>query len=126
MQIDGSHHWWFENRGPKCALLVYIDDATGKFLHLCFAESENPFDYLHSMKAFWSDRASRWLSQATSVVFFGSLRPSKKYRTSGMIQFSRASYELNIDLICANTPQVKGRAGLANQTLLDRLGKELV
>ncbi len=28
VQIDGSHHWWFENRGPKCALLVYIDDAT--------------------------------------------------------------------------------------------------
>jgi hypothetical protein len=35
-QIDGSHHWWFENRGPKCALLVYIDDATGKLLHLRF------------------------------------------------------------------------------------------
>ncbi|MET3758724.1 hypothetical protein ABID08_006108 [Rhizobium binae] len=35
------------NRGPKCALLVYIDDATGKLLHLRFAGSENTFDYRH-------------------------------------------------------------------------------
>ncbi|MDP9570850.1 UNVERIFIED_ORG: hypothetical protein J2W66_001310 [Agrobacterium larrymoorei] len=51
VQIDGSHHRWFENRGPKCALLVYIDDATGKLLHLRFAGSENTFDYLHATKA---------------------------------------------------------------------------
>lgn len=42
----------FENRGPKCALLVYIDDATGKLLHLRFATSENTFDYLHATKAY--------------------------------------------------------------------------
>ena len=29
VQIDGSDHAWFEERGPKCTLLVYIDDATG-------------------------------------------------------------------------------------------------
>lgn len=52
VQIDGSLHWWFENRGPKCALLVYIDDATGKLLHLRFAGSENTFDYLHATKAY--------------------------------------------------------------------------
>ena len=45
VQIDGSHHWWFEIRGPKCTLLVFIDDATGKVLHLRFAGSENTFDY---------------------------------------------------------------------------------
>lgn len=37
VQIGGSHHWWLEGRGSKCALLVYIDDATGKLLHLRFA-----------------------------------------------------------------------------------------
>ena len=52
VQIDGSHHWWFEERGPKCALLVYIDDATGKLLHLRFAKSENTFDYFLATKAF--------------------------------------------------------------------------
>lgn len=30
IQIDGSDHWCFENRGPRCTLLVYIDDATSR------------------------------------------------------------------------------------------------
>lgn len=52
---------------------------------------------------------------------------SEKDRTSGLTQFRRALYELNIDIICicANTPQAKGRVERANQTLQDRLVKEL-
>jgi hypothetical protein len=34
IQIDGSDHWWFEGRGPRCTLLVYIDDATSRLMHL--------------------------------------------------------------------------------------------
>lgn len=30
VRIDGSHHDWFEGRGAKCALMGYIDDATGE------------------------------------------------------------------------------------------------
>jgi hypothetical protein len=36
IQIDGSHHDWFEGRAAKCCLLVFIDDATGKLQHLRF------------------------------------------------------------------------------------------
>lgn len=32
VQIDGSHHWWFESRGPKCALLVYIATRSAEAL----------------------------------------------------------------------------------------------
>ncbi len=46
IQIDGSHHGWFEDRGPKCALLVFIDDATGRLMDLHFCESENTVDYM--------------------------------------------------------------------------------
>ncbi len=56
---------------------------------------------------------------------FRSTHPSEKDRTSGLTQFGRARYELNIDIICANTPQAKGRVERANQTLQDRLVKEL-
>ncbi|SCB51518.1 hypothetical protein GA0061101_14029 [Rhizobium lusitanum] len=70
VQIDGSHHCWFENRGPKCALLVYIDDAAGKLLHLRFAGSENTFDYLLRRRPICSNGASRSLSIATSMVSF--------------------------------------------------------
>ena len=126
MQIDGSHHWWFENRGPKCALLVYIDDATGKLLHLRFAGSENTFDYLHRDKGL-----SAGMGQADLAFYsdkhgvFRTTHASEKDRTSGLTQFGRALYELNIDIICANTPQAKGRVERANQTLQDRLVKEL-
>jgi hypothetical protein len=38
IQIDGSPHDWFEGRGPRCALIVFID-ATGRLTALQFAPS---------------------------------------------------------------------------------------
>jgi transposase len=125
VQIDGSHHWWFENRGPKCALLVYIDDATGKLLHLRFAASENTFDYFHATKAYLEEWGKPIAFYSDKHGVFRTTHPSEKDRTSGLTQFGRALYELNIDIICANTPQAKGRVERANQTLQDRLVKEL-
>ncbi len=125
VQIDGSHHWWFENRGPKCALLVYIDDATGKLLHLRFAGSENTFDYLHATKAYLQQWGKPLAFYSDKHGVFRPVHASEKDRTSGLTQFGRALYELNIDIICANTPQAKGRVERANQTLQDRLVKEL-
>ncbi|MBT1156757.1 ISNCY family transposase [Aminobacter anthyllidis] len=125
VQIDGSHHWWFENRGPKCALLVYIDDATGTLLHLRFATSENTFDYLHATKAYLQQWGKPIAFYSDKHGVFRSTHASQKDRTSGLTQFGRALYELNIDIICANTPQAKGRVERANQTLQDRLVKEL-
>ena len=52
IQIDGSQHRWFEDRGPKCTLLVYIDDATGRLLELRFTDSESTFDYFHSTRRY--------------------------------------------------------------------------
>ena len=40
-------------------------------------------------------------------------------------QFGRALRELDIQLICANSSQAKGRVERANKTLQDRLVKEL-
>jgi transposase len=109
VQIDGSHHWWFENRGPKCALLVYIDDATGKLLHLRFAGSENTFDYLHATKAYLQEWGKPIAFYSDKHGVFRTTHASERDRTSGLTQFGRALYELNIDIICANTPQAKGR-----------------
>ena len=124
IQIDGSLHWWFEERGPKCSLLVLIDDATGKLVQLRFAPSESTFDYFHVTKsymaqygkpiAFYSDKHSIFRTTSTG------------HKTgNGMTQFGRALHELNVDIICANTPQAKGRVERANKTLQDRLVKEL-
>ena len=48
VQIDGSEHRWFEERGPMCTLLVFIDDATSRLMHLHFVETESTFAYLRS------------------------------------------------------------------------------
>jgi Winged helix-turn helix len=124
IQIDGSQHYWFENRGHKCTLLVYIDDATSKLMHMKFVECESAFAYFaataeyidHHGKpvAFYSDKHS--IFRVTKKDAAGG---------TGMTQFGRALHELNIDIICANTPQAKGRVERANRTLQDRLVKEL-
>jgi hypothetical protein len=52
VQIDGCDHDWFERRGPRCTLLVYVDDATGRLMELQFVESESAFDYFRSTLAY--------------------------------------------------------------------------
>ncbi len=66
VQIDGSPHAWFEDRGPACTLLVYIDDATGKLMELLFVPVESTFAYFAATRryldrhgrpvAFYSDK----------------------------------------------------------------------
>ncbi len=122
VQIDGSDHGWFEGRGPRCTLLVFIDDATGKLLELWFVEAESFFAYAdHYFErygkpvAFYSDKHG----------VFHVNTPQTIGRGEGMTQFGRAMDELGIQIICANSPQAKGRVERANQTLQDRLVKEL-
>jgi hypothetical protein len=124
IQIDGSSHYWFEDRGSKCTLLVYVDDATSKLTSLYFAPSESLYTYCLATKqhiekhgkpmAFYSDKFG---------VFKVNYKETQKDKI--MTQFGRALYELNIDLICANSCQAKGRVERANLTLQDRLVKEL-
>ncbi len=123
IQIDGSHHDWFEGRSPKCCLLVYIDDDTGRLMNLRFSETESAFDYMVATReyidqhgkptAFYSDR---------HAVFHVSKRDAQ---TDRLTQFGRVLQDLNIELICANSSQAKGRVERANKTLQDRLVKEM-
>ena len=52
VQVDGSEHWWFEDRGPQCTLLVFVDDATSRLMHLQFVESESTFAYFNAARAY--------------------------------------------------------------------------
>ena len=124
IQIDGSEHWWFEGRGPQCTLLVYIDDATSRLMHLQFVESESTFDYFAATRAYLEHHGK-------PVAFYsdkhGVFRVNRKDAVSGdgMTQFGRALHALNIDIICANSSQAKGRVERAHSTLQDRLVKEM-
>jgi len=125
VQIDGSDHDWFEGRGPRCSLLVLMDDATGQLMELWFVAHESFFGYCEAVRhyfercgkpvAFYSDKHGIFRVNNEQTVGLGS----------GMTQFGRAMQELDIQIICANSPQAKGRVERANQTLQDRLVKEL-
>lgn len=124
VQIDGSEHRWFEDRGDPCSLLVFVDDATGRLMQLRFVRSESAFSYFEALAlylkhhgapvAFYSDKHS---------VFRVAKKDAKGGQ--GMTQFGRALSELNIEILCANSSQAKGRVERMNRTLQDRLVKEL-
>ena len=52
IQIDGSKHYWFEDRGSECTLLAFIDDATSWIMHAAFVPSESTLDYMRETKAY--------------------------------------------------------------------------
>lgn len=123
IQIDGSHHDWFEGRAPKCCLLVFIDDATGKLQHLRFCESESTFDYMLSTRAYIEQLGKPLAFYSDKHSVFRVNQSSKK--DTKITQFGRVLNMLNIDIIFANSPQAKGRVERANRTLQDRLIKEM-
>jgi transposase len=124
IQIDGSPHDWFEGRGLRCTLIVFIDDATNRLTALRFAPAETTRAYLETVRdhvlahglplAFYSDR-------------HGIFRVNAKDATSGdgKTEFGRVAERLGIEPIHARTPQAKGRVERANQTLQDRLVKAM-
>ena len=123
IQIDGSPHDWFEGRSAPCTLLVFIDDATGKLTQLRFVQAETTLDYMRVLHdhillhgapvALYSDKHSIFRINAKTAA------------PEAETQFSRAAREIGIECIHAHSPQAKGRVERANQTLQDRLVKEM-
>ena len=124
VQIDGSEHRWFEDRGPVCTLLVFIDDATSRLMQMQFVPSESTFSYFEALEGYLHNhgRPVAFYSDKHSIF-----RVAKEDAKSGhgMTQFGRALAELNIEILCANSSQAKGRVERANRTLQDRLVKEM-
>jgi transposase len=124
IQIDGSPHDWFEGRGPRCTLIVFIDDATSRLTALRFAPVETTRAYLEALR-------SHVLEHGRPLAFYsdrhGIFRVNAKDAKSGdgKTEFGRVADRLEIVPIHALTPQAKGRVERANQTLQDRLVKEM-
>ena len=71
VHVDGSEHYWFEDRGPSCTLLVFIDDAPSRLMHLQFVQSESNSPILPPRTDTWRLTASPWRSTPTSSRFSG-------------------------------------------------------
>lgn len=124
VQIDGSAHAWFETRAPACTVLVYVDDATSQLLYLHFTYSESTFSYFEATRAYLEQHGKPLAFYSDKATIF---RCNQKDVAGGdgCTQFGRVLFELNIDLICANSSQAKGRVERMNLSLQDRLVKEL-
>ncbi|MEA3306897.1 MAG: ISNCY family transposase [Elusimicrobiota bacterium] len=129
IQLDGSDHDWFEGRAPKCVLLIYIDDATGKITHGKFITVEDTLNLMTETKeyllrngrpiAFYVDKDSIYKVNRNATV-------EEELRDEApLTQFTRAMTELDITMINAHSAQAKGRVERGFKTHQDRLVKEL-
>jgi len=129
VQLDGSEHAWFEGRGPRCILLLYIDDATSRLLHAAFVPSEDTEHLFRATQtylarsgrpvAFYVDKDSIYTINRQATIE-EQLRDSQP-----LTQFTRAMAELDIQVLPAHSPQAKGRVERSFGTHQDRLVKEL-
>ncbi|HBP8913038.1 TPA: ISNCY family transposase, partial [Escherichia coli] len=122
IQIDGSPHDWFENRGPRCTLIVFIDDATSALMALRFVPAETTRAYMETLRGYLNDHGVPLALYSDRHSIF---RVNNPEREGELTQFTRAIKTLGIEPIHANSPQAKGRVERANQTLQDRLVKEM-
>ena len=98
VQIDGSEHAWFEDRGPPCTLLAFVDDATSRLLQLRFVTSESAFDYFRTTRAYLEEHGKpvAFYSDRHSIFRVNSKEAAGG---DGVTQFGRALLALNIDII---------------------------
>jgi hypothetical protein len=125
IQIDGSPHDWFEGRAPRCSLLVFIDDATSELMALRFVDAETTFGYMGLLEQYILEHGLPAAIYSDRHSIFQVSRGDRQDASHAQTQFARALEQLGIEGIQANSPQAKGRVERANQTLQDRLVKEM-
>jgi len=128
VQLDGSHHDWFEGRREPCVLMVMVDDATNRMRARFFEEETTPasddvfegWGHRHRLpRSLYVDRDS--LYRCEGVGSLAEQLAGKEPQT----QFGRAMEQLGVELILANSPQAKGRVERMNGVRQDRLVKEM-
>lgn len=116
VQVDGSHHTWFEHRGPACCLFVFIDDASNRSL-MYFSATESEHNALHAL---W-----RYIVRYGIPHQIYLDRHGVYFSATSETNFARVLRILGIEIIHAHSPQAKGRVERANRTQQDRLVKAL-
>jgi transposase len=128
VQMDGSHHDWFEGRGPACVLMAYSDDATGR-VHGRFYAYEGTLPAMDSFRRYirkYGVPLSIYLDKHTTYKSTGKPTIEEEFQgIEPMSQFERAMKELEVEVRHAHSPQAKGRIERLFGALQDRLVKEM-
>lgn len=129
VQLDGSHHDWFELRdGTHVCLLSMIDDATGIRLSR-LSEEETTADAMELLRR-WIELHGipRSLYVDRKNVYITGREPTLEEELAGqspLTAFGRSCGRLGIELIPASSPQAKGRVERSHGVYQDRLVKEI-
>jgi len=128
VQMDGSHHKWFEDRGEERCLMDMVDDATANTLAL-LSEEET---IVAAMRVLWAWVERYGIPTAIYVdsknIYVTKREPTVEEQLAAelpLTQFGRACKKLGIDIITANSPQAKGRVERKHGVYQDRWVKEL-
>jgi transposase len=128
IQFDGSHHDWFEGRGPKCCLMNMIDDATGITMSFLIEEETTEA----AMNLLWVWILHYGIPQALYCdrknAFVLDREPTIEEQLAGIVPkspFQIACDKLGINVIVAQSPQAKGRVERNHAVYQDRFVKEL-
>jgi len=128
LQMDGSHHAWFEGRGPTCVLMAYIDDASSR-VSARFYAYEGTVPAMDSFGRYVRRYGVPLCAYADQhTTYRAPSEPTVAQQLAGekpQSQFERALAELGVTLIHAHSPQAKGRVERLFKTLQDRLVKDL-
>ena len=128
VQMDGSHHAWLEQRGPKMVLMGMVDDARNRFYGR-FYEYEGVYPAMNVLEGYLRQYGLPQSIYVDKHSTYKTVRhPSEDELFRGeeaATQFERAAQELGIKLIHAHSPQAKGRIERMFATLQDRLVKDL-
>src|SRR5690349_18573166 len=128
VQMDGSHHDWFEGRRGRAVLMVMIDDATNR-THARFFEEESTraaFDVFEGYTRKYGLPQSLYVDRDS--IYKTTREPSVEEQLAAeqpLTQFGRAMKHLGVNLELAYSPQAKGRVERRNGLFQDRLVKEL-
>jgi len=123
VQFDGSYHDWFED-GTEACLLAATDDATSE-VSAVFEDNEG---VLSVFRFWWTYLETHGLPGAIYLDKFSTYKVNHKNAVDNadmMTQFERAMNDLGIKVICANSPEAKGRIERLFGTLQDRMVKEM-
>jgi len=128
LQLDGSHHDWFEGRGPRCVLMAYIDDASSRVWARFYAY-EGTLPAMDSFQRYVTRYGIPLAVYADKhTTYQSSAQPTVEEQLAGvepLSQFGRALSELGVELIPAHSPQAKGRIERLFKTFQDRVIKEM-
>jgi transposase len=126
VQLDGSFHEWWEERGPRGCLMNMVDDATG--ITLCrMGEQETIWAAVGVLRG-WIGKYGVPRALYTDWKNVYKRQPSERERLRGeapTTQFGRMCERLGIRIIAASSPQAKGRVERNNGVHQDRLVKKL-